>query len=358
MRTSRLSLRPWEMTCAVAGFPSNIAALQFEWAWQNAHLTRHVPQAQRLSFPTTYTKTSARTGKTRKTPGRPRTSLMDKLSNLHLLLRAPYFSQWPLEVRFFNQDAFRSWQSWCDRVDAEIRPGIRVHLDLPERTLPDVEITSAQPPPKRRKVDLIGKGGVEGIDPTYARFHDVLQKSMFLLDEGDGQSCAVCGTLLDVKADLFVLCPCQDCHSISHITCLATKFLEERGSASIIPEGGSCPTCHDHLRWADLMQEVTLRARGEKEIRKLLNKKGKSRAVTAAEILDTESEDEMDLTTEGLLSAPEVVDDGAVGDVDDTVSVASTSSYVSVATNSELWEDASAKTAKLEIVIEDSEDER
>lgn len=360
MRTSRASLRPWEMACVVAGFPSNIAALQFEWAWQNAHLTRHITAAERISFATTRTKTS-RTGKTTRRPGKPRTSLVDKLSNLHLLLRVPYFSRWPLEVRFFSEDAYRSWVTWCGRVDTQIRPGIRVHFDPAQITshLDEEEFTSAQPAPRKRKADLIGKGGVEGIDPTYARFHDLFEKSRFLLDEDDDQKCAVCNHSIDTCKSLFVICHTDDCQSMSHLTCLADRSLQHNQSALLVPETGICPSCNQEHPWAELMQQVTLRTRGEKEVRKLLGKKGKSTAATAAEILETESEHE-DESDEEALTARAVIEEEAElsFDDDENESVASTDSFLSRTSNTRDRDNLPTAGSRLEIVIEDSEDER
>ncbi|ETI24684.1 hypothetical protein G647_04053 [Cladophialophora carrionii CBS 160.54] len=372
VRTSRSSLRPWEMGCIVAGFPSNIAALQFEWAWTNAHLTRHISAEQRISFATTRTKAS-KSGKITHRPGRPRNSLIDRLSNLHLLLRVPYFSKWPLEVRFFSEDMYRCWTTWCARVDRHIRPGIKVIWDpaQPGEQEED-EFSSAQPQAsqrRKRKAELIGRGGPEGVDPTYARLRGVFEKSQFLLDDGDNQKCSLCAASIDLHRSLFVICHMEHCQSISHVTCLADASLHRNQSASsIVPDIAVCPSCTKETAWVELMQQVTLRNRGVKEVKKLLGRKGKkSTAAVAAEIMETCSEASDSPREEETLTAERVVDEGLQlgSDEDDGLSVASADSFVSGPSDREAGHKprsiaAAGERSKplLEMVIEDSEEER
>jgi structure-specific endonuclease subunit SLX1 len=355
VRTSRNSLRPWEMTCIVAGFPSNTAALQFEWAWQNPDLTRHILSDERISFATARTEASSRTGQMPNRPGRPQTSLIDKLSNLHLLLRVPYFSRWPLEVRFFNKDVFRTWQTWVERVDQNIRSGIKVFLDLPRSPNNLHEVTSTQPLSKRRKFNMIGNGGVEGVDPTYTRLQDVLDKSKFILDDDEDLACEICREPLSIDTDIFTICPHNNCRSLSHVTCLSKNFLQQEQSAELLPVSGNCPTCKINTSWSDLMCQVSLRSRGEKEINKLLSKKRRTQAVTAVEIMESESDDDEDAL--GGLTAEDVVDEEADDDDDDAMSVVSTNSYPTTKSRLEPGVRNGNTMNRLEIVIEDSDDD-
>lgn len=354
VRTSRTTLRPWEMVCVVAGFPSNIAALQFEWAWHNAHLTRHISAEDRISMPTTRVRTNIKTGKTRKKVGRPRTSMIDKLSNLHLLLRAPYFSKWPLELRFFNQSVYRSWLAWNERVDDQIRPDIPIWLDMAQPADPEGEISSAQKPSKRRKVDLIGKGGVEGVDPTYARFQTVLHKLQRRIDDkSDKLICEICEVPLQVDNDLFNICLDQDCACVTHLSCLSARFLRDTNPDTMVPKDGRCPSCSTKLQWADLMRVLSLRSRGEKQVQQLLKKRNRGTIAVAAELLEEDSVDESDDSEE---DAMDVVNHESDSELDDAVSIAST-----LSTRSPLKVAGKVKRPRAEdhdIVIGDSEDER
>ena len=209
---------------------------------------------------------------------------------------------------------------------------------------------------------MIGKGGVEGIDPTYARLRDVLEKSQFLLDEDDDHKCSICAENIDVHKNLFVVCPNDICQDTSHVTCLGGKSLEAEHSSGMVPETGTCPTCKHSQSWPDLMQQVTVRARGVKEMRKILARKSKGQAAIAAEILETESEDD-DEIEHSTLTARDVIDenfglsDDDDDDDDDNLSVASADSALSRTSDQVAESKQGDKQSRHEMVIEDSEDE-
>ncbi|KAI9880909.1 MAG: Slx4p interacting protein [Pleopsidium flavum] len=282
-KTSRDTLRPWEMACIVTGFPSNIAALQFEWAWQNTHLTRRIADEQRITIRETKVRISPKTGRARRRPARPRMSLTDKLSNLHLLLRVPSFSRWPLEVRFFCEDVYRVWQRWGEQVDGMIRGRIKVSLDVEEPADgTGWEVLSYDQAKSKRKRDVGGKGGLESIDVAYRGLKEHLEKSLFLLAEGEVTSCAVCNKRVDQNTGMVVVCPVHNCRAASHMTCLSSRFLAKNGlTEALIPAEGLCPTCKTQIRWVDLMREMTLRMRGEKEMERLLKKRRERKAKAA-----------------------------------------------------------------------------
>lgn len=358
MRTSRHSLRPWEMVCVVAGFPSNIAALQFEWAWHNAHLTKHISPDDRLSLPTARTKTNKKTGKARSRPGRPRKSLLDHLSNLHLLLRASYFSQWPLELRFWNKDVHKSWLAWDDRVSEQIRPQIKVLLDLPQDRSDDEEVSSAQRPTKKRKIDMIGKGGVEGVDPTYARFQTALQKAKDLAESDEPVApCDVCSKDVQPETHLFNVCLERHCHSLTHVSCLANRFSQEEKAGSITPIQGTCPSCRATLQWSDLMRVLSLRTRDQKQVQALLKKRNRGTVAVAAELLDESGGSDLDAEMSDEAALGENADEEAGSESDDA-SVTSMLSFWSERGATSKAPPPASRPQQLEVVIEDSEDDR
>ncbi|KAL2040710.1 hypothetical protein N7G274_006689 [Stereocaulon virgatum] len=273
VRTSRRNLQPWEMTCIVTGFPSKIAALQFEWAWHNSHVTKKIAQEQRITIAETGEKVSRKTGRKRKRPVRPRTSLTEKLSNLHLLLRVPGFIRWPLHVRFFCEDVYQKWYRWDQTVDGTLRSGTKIILDVAQ----GIEAIEQGKGPRslqvrgKRKRDVLGKGDIQGLNIGYGDLKAHVEKSIVLLAADEARSCVICARNFDVEKILALVCPQEACKAVFHLCCLAVKFLEDDSLGDpIIPTSGSCPECKAELRWIDLVKEMSLRARGEKEVAQLM----------------------------------------------------------------------------------------
>ena len=344
------------------------------WAWNNSHITKRIANEQRISIPT---KRSPKRGRTRKIV-RPRTSLKDKLSNLHLLLRVPSFSRWPLQVRFFCKDVYRAWQIGDETAAGGIRGGIKVLLDL--KQLGEISVDSENPTNMstqakgRRKREALGKGGVEGLNIGYSEMKSQLEKSIAFLAEKVALKCGVCAHDLRPKTAMALVCPQENCKVASHVTCLATKFIEdERAGAAVAPISGRCPGCKVELQWIDLIKNLSLRARGEKEVaqvmktpreRKTKDSKTKNPVISQFEAhnfkedVDDPDEyfEELDMGTldgsdESLPDDWQYHDD----DDDDMMPVMSGHSALSTGVEAASPTKRSSTTTKLPAVIEDSE---
>lgn len=307
---------------------------------------------------------------------------MDKLSNLHLLLRIPSFARWPLSVRFFYEDVHQAWQKWSGSWEGDIRKGIKIIVDPwhPMSLNPETNIAenslNKRNGKEENQVDA-SKGGVGGIDPSYASLKLHLEKSLFLLAESETNRCSICTEKIQVSVATTVVCPKDDCRTASHLTCLSKKFLAEEGQAELlVPIDGHCPGCHANIQWVDLVKELTLRMRGGKEVTKLMRKPRqrktkapRTKAVSSEmvdESTDNEGGEDLDCVTfdeevdalrlAGIVDEPLLHEAWNYNDEDDDMmSVTSIGSNASLISRLENPREMKELAPRMEIVIEDSD---
>ncbi|EGP84857.1 unnamed protein product [Zymoseptoria tritici ST99CH_1A5] len=297
VRTSRDTLRPWEMTCLVTGFPSKIAALQFEWAWQNPNLTRHIAVDSRITQTKMKTRISPKSGKMRKRAARPRLCLTDRLANLHLLLRAKSFERWPLKLTFFCEDVHRMWVRWTTHQFENLRPGFEVTMDESSRAPAKKDQDETEALPADAPI------GINALDLGYTALKPQLEKTQGLLGQPAAPECAICRTSTPATGAATLVCHRESCTAVMHLQCLSSAFLKAEGSAdALVPTKGQCPECKGELHWVDLAKELSLRMRGEKEVKALFKpKRGKKAAAPSAVQDESEvssDDDPLDLVPE------------------------------------------------------------
>lgn len=187
-------------------------------------------------------------------------------------------------VRFFCQDVYDIWLRWSERADGKIPNDIEVSLDLKQisEISEAVEIPPSTEVRGNRKREAVGKGGVEGVDISYKHLKAHLEKSAFLLAEKGTNVCFVCFKAIETQKKVALVCPRMSCKAAFHMSCLAHKFLrEENQDVSIIPTSGACPSCESKLYWIELVKELSLRAKDEEEVARLM-KKPRARAAKAS----------------------------------------------------------------------------
>ncbi|KAK0629547.1 structure-specific endonuclease subunit SLX1 [Bombardia bombarda] len=283
VRTSKGSLRPWEMVGLVSGFPSMVAALKFEWALTNPHLSMHIPSTSRLTVSTQV--------KANGHPRRPPKSLTSVLSNLHLLLRVPSFACWPLKAHFFAPEVYAAWQKWSTTANEQLRASLPVVTCFgppPKDTTSTSRATAKEDDIASREegseeVESPTPWGIHALPLDYEPMKDYVAKGQGIFEFEQEGDCVVCREAIVSGQGLHALCANGACDGVGHLACWSRQLLPRTGENAddILPVQGKCPKCHGDVQWGDMMTELTLRLRGQKEVEKLLKTKRKRRVAKA-----------------------------------------------------------------------------
>jgi structure-specific endonuclease subunit SLX1 len=298
------------MSAIISGFPSKIAALQFEWSLQNTHTTRHISAEDRITARQSVQVFSKRTGRSKKRMKRPRDSLQDKLSNIHLLLRVKSFERWPLKLHFFAEDVFNAWQKMCKKTLGSLRPSLTIVTDFVNPKPVSQALTDIPPTSTQQIGDTTAKVGAKGIHALpvdFAPLKDHVIKSTSLILNTPSPNCGVCHNRIHTDQGIALTCPNTSCNMISHLKCLANHFLAGDSKKNVLlPIQGQCPRCNHELEWTELVREASLRLRGEEVVNKMLNPKSRKGKAVADIPAEDEDDDDDDLVYQ------ECAEDGTV----------------------------------------------
>ncbi|CAL8998861.1 unnamed protein product [Prunus brigantina] len=105
--------RPWEMVLCIYGFPTNVSALQFEWAWQNPTVSKAVRQAA-ASF---------------KSLG----GLVSKIKLAYTMLTLPPWQSLNITVNFFSTQ-YTKHSAGCLRLPEQMKVKVCPMDELPSCT--------------------------------------------------------------------------------------------------------------------------------------------------------------------------------------------------------------------------------
>lgn len=159
---------------------------------------------------------------------------------------------------------FRVWQKWIAHETGQLQPHVQITLD-----------ESARKPINTENDALREIRGIHAIDVGYKALKPHLARSKAQLSLPP--PCVICRKTLPSDGEMSLVCPNTNCTAVGHVGCFAAASLSD-DDESLVPIEGECPECGSHLRWIDLVKELSLRMRAPGQVDKILKEKKTAKA--------------------------------------------------------------------------------
>lgn len=193
------------MVACVCGFPSKVAALQFELALQHPFQSRHIELK--------ISKNS-----------RSAAAVHHRMGNIRLLVEAPGFRRMSLEVWIFNDLVYETWEQNRFKVECGAKV-VRISFD-----------------------EAFSSSGERSLHQLTSAENDRATQLM----EVENAFCYVCKEEIKVAGGVFS-CPCEQ---LFHPGCILQRFLQ--GTGQLIPTSGNCPGCGTRHLWAKVARQISI----------------------------------------------------------------------------------------------------
>lgn len=201
------------MVLIIHGFPNEISALRFEWAWQHpdkSRRLRHLPGKKKKETPFQY-----------------------RFRIVSEMLRTGPWKRLALTIRWLKQEYIQDFSPDC-------KPP--VHMPIAYGLVKVKKVGAETGRSKKGNNSVASDDDLGNLSQTSNKH----------------PRCSVCNKR--IQADDHTLnCVHPKCPMISHILCLSNKFLSEKGSTGkeIVPVDGTCPKCKGTVLWGDLIRLKT-----------------------------------------------------------------------------------------------------
>ncbi len=181
------------------------------WALDHPHLSLHIPSGSRLSVSTARKKNGL--------PRKPTKSLVSIVSNLHLLLRVPSFSRWPLTLHFFSSDVYDEWRKWSATANEPARKDLRIITDFQTTAtaIAPPRVDSSSSTVTIDEVPALGAlgNGIHSLSLDYEPIKNYVKKGKEVFDFEREGSCIICHMPMATGEGLYALCTNDGCEELA-----------------------------------------------------------------------------------------------------------------------------------------------